>query len=72
MEVRLEFIDTNQLSTSGRVKTMPKRFEELIRKTPMEKVSKLKEFFKIFLALINDKDVVVELTSIIEETPEDL
>ena len=38
----------------------------------MKKVSKLKEFFKICLALINDKDVFVELTTLIQETIEDL
>ena len=38
----------------------------------MKKVSKLKEFFKICLELINDKDVVTELTTLIEETPDDL
>ena len=51
---------------------MPEGFEQLIRKKPMKKVSKLKEFFKICLALINDKDVVVELTTLIEETRDDL
>ena len=38
----------------------------------MKKISKLNDFFKSFLALINDKDAVTELTSLIEETPEDL
>ena len=38
----------------------------------MKNVSKLKEFFKMCLTLINDKDVVVELTTLIEETPDDL
>ena len=38
----------------------------------MKKVSKLKDFFKICLALIHDKDVVEELTTLIEETSEDL
>ena len=38
----------------------------------MKKVSKLKEFFKSFLALIHDKYVVTELTTLIEETTEDL
>ena len=38
----------------------------------MKKVSKLKEFFKNCLALINDKNVVTEMTSLIEETRDDL
>ena len=50
---------------------MPKQFEQLIKKPPMKKVSKLKEFFKSCLSLINDKYVVVELTTLIEETLED-
>ena len=38
----------------------------------MKKVSNIKDFFKICLALINDKDVITELTALIEETPDDL
>ena len=38
----------------------------------MKKVSNLKYFFKIYLPLINDKDVVIELTTLIEETSDDL
>ena len=38
----------------------------------MKKVSKLKEFFKNCLTLINDKDAVTELITLIEETPDDL
>ena len=34
----------------------------------MKKVSNLKEIFKIYLALINDKYFVVELTTLVEET----
>ena len=51
---------------------MPERFEHLLRKQPMKNVSKLRGFFKICLALINDKDVVTELTTLIEETTKDL
>ena len=51
---------------------MPERFEQLIRKKPMKKVSKLKYFFKIFLVLINDKDVVAEILALIEENPDDM
>ena len=46
LEVWPEFVDTNHLSTSRQVKTMPERFEQLIKKPPMKKVSKLKDFFK--------------------------
>ena len=45
---------------------MPKRFEQLLKKKPMKRVSKIKEIFKICFALLNDKDVVVELTTLIE------
>ena len=38
----------------------------------MKNVSKLKEFFKSCLALIHDKDVVAKLTTLIEDTTEDL
>ena len=51
---------------------MPKQFEQLIKKAPMKFFSKHKEFFKSFLALINDKYVVAELTTLIKETTDDL
>ena len=70
LDVRLEFVKTNQPSTSGKVKAMPKRFEQLLSKQPMKKVSKLKYIFKSCLALIHDRDVVQELKSLIEETLE--
>ena len=38
----------------------------------MKNVSKIKEFFKSCLALINDKDVVVQLTTMIGENPDNL
>ena len=47
------------------IRGMPKIFEQLIKKLPMKKVSKLKEFFKICLALIHDKDVVAKLVALI-------
>ena len=72
MEVRQEFFDTNQPSTSGEVRAMPEIFKQLIIKSPMKKVSKLKYFFKIGLELIHDKYDVAKLTSLIEETIEDL
>ena len=48
---------------------MPEIFEQILMKQPMKKVSKLKYFFKICLVLIHDRDVVTELTNLIEETP---
>ena len=72
MDVRLDFVDANQPSTSRQIKNMTERFEPLITNKPMKKVSNLKEFFKSCLALINDKDVVTELTALIEETTDDL
>ena len=38
----------------------------------MKKVSKIKEFFKSCLALIHDKDDVLELATLIKETTDDL
>ena len=72
LKVRQEFVDTNQPSTFGQVRAIPERFEQLIRKPPMKKVSNIKEFFKNCLTLIHDKDVVTELTSLIEEMTKDL
>ena len=53
-----EFVDTNQASTYGKVREMSERFDQILRKQPTRKVSKLKEFCKSCLALIRDKDVV--------------
>ena len=39
---------------------------------PMKNVNKIKGIFKICFALINEKDAIIELTTLIEETPEDL
>ena len=58
-----EFVDINQLSTSGQVRAMPKIFEQLIGRAPMKKVSKLKDFFKTSLALIHDKYDVTKLAT---------
>ena len=71
MDVRPKFVDTNQTLTSGQVKEILKIFEQLIRKHPLKKASKLKEFFKNFLSLIHDRDVVAKLTTLKEETPKD-
>ena len=58
LEDRKDFINTNQPSKSRQVRAMPKRFEQLIRRPPTKKVSKLKDFFKKKLALIHEKNVV--------------
>ena len=42
LDVRPEFVDTNQPSTSGQVKTMLEQFEQLIRKKLIKKVSNIK------------------------------
>ena len=42
LEMQLQFVDANQPSTSVQVKTIPKRFEELITNLPIKKVSKIK------------------------------
>ena len=67
--VRLEFVDTEQPSTSAEVKEIPERFQQIFRKQAPNKVSKLRSFLSSFLALIHDKDVVTKLQDLIEETP---
>ena len=67
-------VDRNKASASahtlprGKVREMSEIFDQLFRKQLERKVSKLKEFFKICLSLIHDKDVVTKLTSLTEET----
>ena len=67
-----EFIDRNKVSTYTTIASeepileMPERFDQLFRQKPIEKVSKVKEFFLIYLSLIQDNDVVVELIALIE------
>ena len=51
---------------------MPERFDQLLRKQPTWKVSKLKELFKILLELIQYKYVVTELKYFIEEIQEEV
>ena len=68
--VRMEFVDTNQASTYGQVREIPERFDQILKKKPTRKVSKLKYFFKSCLALILNKDVVSELRILIEENTE--
>ena len=72
MEAQQDFIDTNQSSIFGQLRAMPERYEQLIKRLPTKKVSKLKEFFNFFLSLIHDKDVVTGLTTLIEENTEDM
>ena len=42
-------------------------FDQLFQRNPIEKVSKLNNFFKHCLALIEDKDVMEELLTLVEE-----
>ena len=71
-----EFIDKNQTSTSvvvpvldgGRILDMPQRFQNLFRIKTIEKGIKLKNLFKSCLALIEYKDVVAELSYLVEKS----
>ena len=62
-----DFIDRNQESTSifvpifdqGPILEIPQRFEQLFQRKSIEKVIKLRDFFKSVSALIEDKDVMV-------------
>ena len=42
LEMRLQFVDANQPSTSAQVNTIPKQFKQLIRNPPIKKVNKIK------------------------------
>ena len=72
MEVQKDLFDSNQPSTSGQVRAMPERFEQLNRNPPTKKVSKLKDVFKICLALIHDKYAIAKLTTLIEDNTVDM
>ena len=72
MDVRLEFVDTEQLSTSAEVRDMPECFQHIFQKTIPKKVSKLKSFLSSCLVMIQNKDVIAELQALIEETLEEL
>ena len=71
-----EFVKRNQasnfvvvpISNEGPILEMPQGFEQLFQRKPTKKVSKLKDLFKSGLALISDKDVVVELSTLVEES----
>ena len=54
------------------MRAIPKIFEQIIKRPPTKKVSKLNEFFKICLALIHEKYVIAELTTLIEDNIADL
>ena len=68
MDVRLEFVDPEQLSTLAKVWDMPECFQQLFQKQILKKFSNLKLFLSSCLALIQDKYVIAELQALIEET----
>ena len=78
LDAHQEFLNIDKASTStsispeGPILEMLERFDQLFRKEPVEKVSKLKEFFKSCLAIIQDKDVVAEFIALIEEPQEEV
>ena len=69
MDVHPEFIGTEQPSTSGQVKDMPERFQKIFEQQTTSKsankVIKLKPFISSCLALIQDKDALVELEALV-------
>ena len=64
-----DFISPNVPSTSIEFKDMPERFQQLLQKKASTKVSKLRPFLSSCLMLIQDKDAIAELQSIIDEIP---
>ena len=75
MDVRPYFVGTEQPSTSGQVKDMPKKFQKIFEqqtaKKSVDKVSKLKPFLSSCLALIQDKDALAKLEALIKMLPEE-
>ena len=69
MDVRPDFMNPEEPSTSEKVRDMPEWFQHIFQKKVPQKVSKLKSFLSSFLALIQDKDDIKELQELIEETP---
>ena len=69
MDVKHEFVDPKESTTSEEVREIPKQFQQIFQKKTPQKVRKLKLFLPNCLALIQDKDVVAELQALIEETP---
>ena len=66
LEVRPEFVEREEPSTSKEVKEMPERFQRIFPKNVPQKVSKIKSFMSSCLTLIQDKDAIAELVVIIE------
>ena len=59
LDVGPKIFRKNQASMSGRpIVRIPEKFDQLLQKKPTKNVSKLKEFLRSFLSLINNKDVV--------------
>ena len=69
MDVRREFVDPEESSTSEEVREMPERFQQIFHKNTLEKVSRINLFLSSCLALIEDKYAITELQALIEETP---
>ena len=70
-----ELVNINQTSTyvfipvsnEGPILELPLQFEQLFQRKLTKKTSKLKNLFKSCLALIKDKDVVVDISTLVEE-----
>ena len=75
MNVCPEFIGMEHPSTSGQVKYMPERFQNILEQQNANKsaykVSRLKAFPSSCLALIQDKDALAELEALIETLSEE-
>ena len=71
LNVRSEFVDPEQPSSSAEVREMLERFQQIFQNKVPHKVSKLKSFMSSCLVLIQDKDAITELQALIEETPEE-
>ena len=69
MDVRPDFVDPEESSTSEEVREIPEWFRHIFQKKVTQNVSKLKSFLSSFLALIQDKDAIEELQALIEESP---
>ena len=71
MDVWPNFLDLEEPLISEEFRDMPERFHHIFQKKVPQNVSKLKSFLSSCLALIQDKDDVIELQELIEETPEE-
>ena len=72
MDLRDEFADLEEPSTSKEFREMPGQFQHIFQKKTPQNISKLKSFMSSCLVLIQDKDVITELQALIEETLVDL